>query len=476
MSARITHTSRRSVGVCICLLVGLACLAGALVTPRPAAAGNVLRGLGGAAKVFPTSATDLTAWNELVAELHPEVIRVDISWPGLEPHRGEYNDTYIQRLSAGIDTIRASGAQVLIQVSKVPRWASDTAYWRHPVAGDKAGVYRTFYPVRRDRLADFRACMQYLAAALNGKVLGYICWNEPNLWSQIFPQRTSRDGAFAAHHYARMLKAFAAGVRAADPEANVVGGETAPAGQNTRYSTSPQRFARVLRRSGAGASFDVYSHHPYAVGGSKHIAPDDMPRDPTHAVSMANLGTLLRIFPTKPFYLTEFAYSTAFSFHFGICTTEAGQATYLRRAYALAARHSQVRLLLWWSLRDTSKTGSYRDEWGWYLGLRRLDNSRKPAYFAFAGGNRLVLEPPEAIAAGSAGTLQGTLTSKTMGALSGKTLRVQRRSSTGWVTVTTVRTGSDGAYSVRVRPRATTAWRLVWPGVATSARQRLLVQ
>ena len=40
-------------------------------------------------------------------------------------------------------------------------------------------------------------------------------------------------------------------------------------------------------------------------------APEAPPRDPTTTVNLQNLGTLLAIFPTKPFYLTEYGYQTA---------------------------------------------------------------------------------------------------------------------------------------------------------------------
>jgi hypothetical protein len=451
--------------VCAALTLGLAQLA---------AAAAPLRGLSGP-QVFPISGADMAAWDVFVRELRPQVIRVDLQWPRLEPQRGRYDDAYIARVEAGLDTIRASGARVFLLVNAVPRWASDSAYWKHPMPGDKANAYRSFYPVRRDRLADLRKCAQHLSAASRGKVLAYSCWNEPNLWSYIYPQRTAGDAAFSAHLYARMLKAFATGVRAGDPQANVVAGETAPSGRDDRLSTSPQRFARALRLSGATRWFDVYSHHPYAVGGTKHIAPADPPRDPSHTVSMANLRTLLRVFPGKPFYLTEYAYSTHFSLNFGIATSETGQATYLRSAYRLAGRHRQVRMLIWAMLRDVSRTGSYRYKWGWYMGLRRIDGSRKPAYYAFAGGNRIALEPPAGISSGSPATLRGTLTSDSMGALGGKVLLVQRHSGSSWITVTRARTGAGGAFAARVRPTATASWRVQWPGVATSARQRLVV-
>ena len=54
--------------------------------------------------------------------------------------------------------------------------------------------------------------------------------------------------------------------------------------------------------------FDAYSHHPYAVGGTKNIAPEAQPRNPNLTVSLGNISTLLKIFPNKPFYLTEYGY------------------------------------------------------------------------------------------------------------------------------------------------------------------------
>ena len=106
-----------------------------------------------------------------------------------------------------------------------------------------------------------------------------------------------------------MLAAFADGVRAGDPSAEVIAGETSPFGDNTRLRTSPQRFARRLQACGAARDFDVYAHHPYAVGGTKRVSPAAMPRDPEHTVVLANLNTLTEIFPDKPFYLSEYGVS-----------------------------------------------------------------------------------------------------------------------------------------------------------------------
>ena len=148
-----------------------------------------------------------------------------------------------------------------------------------------------------------------------------------------------------------MLKAFHAGVHRGDPKVLVVAGATAPVGLNDRYRTSPQRFARFLKANGAAAYFDVYSHHPYTPGGTIQSAPDGMPNDPSTTVTLRNLPTLLRLFPTKPFYLTEYAYNTRYSLQFGLTVTPVQQATYLRRAYAYVQRFPQVKMLVWYLVR-----------------------------------------------------------------------------------------------------------------------------
>ena len=121
-----------------------------------------------------------------------------------------------------------------------------------------------------------------------------------------------------------MLKAFHAGVTRAGTGVRVVAGATAPVGLDDIYRTSPQRFARFLQRAGAGRYFDVYSHHPYTPGGSINTAPGQPPNDPSHTVTLYNLRTLLRLFPKKPFYLTEYGYSTQPSLMFGLRRQRAG--------------------------------------------------------------------------------------------------------------------------------------------------------
>ena len=179
-----------------------------------------------------------------------------------------------------------------------------------------------------------------------------------------------------------MLKAFHAGVQRARTGVRVIAGATAPVGLNDIYRTSPQRFARFLQRNHAGRYFDVYSHHPYTPGGSLYPAPGQPPNDPSTTVTLGNLRTLLRLFPRKPFYLTEYGYATRPCVALGgFAVSEAEQARYLRQAYRVAASYRQVKLVVWFLLRDQAPPGD--PETGVYSGLRRANGERKPSWYSF---------------------------------------------------------------------------------------------
>ena len=153
---------------------------------------------------------------------------------------------------------------------------------------------------------------------------------------------------------------------------------------------------------------------------------------------------------------------------FGVYVNEVTQASYLTRAYREAGRHRQVKMLVWWTIRDRSSSGTYVDLWGSYMGLRAIDGRRKRSYYAFAGGNRLTLSAPASVAKGAVLQLAGSLTSSRMGALGGKPLRVERRSFGRWYWVANVSTAADGSYSVRFKPSVSALYRVRWLGVCSS--------
>lgn len=449
----------------LCMVVALSCVLAA----APARGTPVLRGICDPGLIESWRSNGPAVVREFATRLGADVVRLNLRWSESEHRRGVYDEDYLGRALRAAQAIRAHGMQAVIVVYEPPRWASDRRFWGSPVNGDRAGVYQPYYPPSLESLAAFRAFAQHLAQNLQGQVLAYSCWVEPNLWTYFYPQRTASDPAFAAHRYTKMLAAFSQGVRAGDPAALVVAGETSPTGDNTKLRTSPGRFARQIRAAGAAAYFDVFAHHPYPVAGNSRIAPGAMPRDPSHTVWLANLGTLLEVFPGKSYYLSEFAYATTYSMLFGVRVSDAKQAAYLTAAYRIAGRYPQVQLLTWFPRKDYATNRTYHDRFGNYSGLRTLRGLRKRAYYAFAEGNDLTLSPASAVRRGATLTLRGRLTSERMGALANKALVVtKRRPGHSWALVARTQTRSDGTYVVRLRPSRSATWKVSWSGVVTS--------
>ena len=318
---------------------------------------------------------------EVGGSLGSRWVRLPVMWAELEPAQGAYSEQAFTALDTLVTAFRARRVRVLLTLSATPDWASDRSLWARPPAGYAEGPL-PFYPASKQALPAFTGLAETLARRYAGKVQAVEVWNEPNLWMFLYPQRTAADSLYGVHAYLRMLKAFHKGVARARTGMRVVGGTTGPVGLNDVYRTSPQRFARALKRAGAARYFNVYSHHPYTPGGSIRPAPDQAPNDPHTTVTLANLRTLLTLFPSKPFYLSEYGYSTSPSTMFGLSVSEARQARYLREAFSVARRYPQVKMLSWYLLRDQAPAGGRREA-GVYTGLRRLDGSKKPAWYTF---------------------------------------------------------------------------------------------
>ena len=373
--------------------VAFLCISAALLgTAASAQAGTVLRGTEQLSLNHKGAQDTTAAVDFLATKLHAQLLRFDLHWAKVEPQRNVYDQTYLDQLAQTIHTAKSDGMKVIVTLYGTPEWASDKSLWKYAPTGMKKGVYHGFYPPGLNHLADFQALATKLATTFGSDVLGYECRNEPNLWAYMYPQRTPSDAAFAVRRYAAMLTAFSRGIRAGDPKALVIAGATSPSGLNGNLSTSPQRFARELKSMVKLSVFDAYSHHPYTVGGTRNIAPEAMPSNPNLTVSLGNIATLLKIFPSKPFYLTEYGYYTVYRIAFGISVNQITQARYLQRAYTYAARFPQVKALVWYPYKDSGRANPPANNSGVYSGLVTTTGAFKRAWYAFAGGNKLTLK------------------------------------------------------------------------------------
>lgn len=189
-------------------------------------------------------------------------VRTDFDWSGVEPERGRWDFSRLDRLINAAETGRIDILPILDY--DVP-WA--TPAWKHL---DSWGEY-----VRRtvSRYAKKLRCWEV--------------WNEQNslnFW------RDTPNGA----NYVRLLKRACEEIKAIDPELTVLYGGTAGV---------PLDFIEDSFRAGAGKYFDVMNIHPYHWDG----VPELM------IAQLRNLKTLMKKYhlEKKPIWITEVGWSTA---------------------------------------------------------------------------------------------------------------------------------------------------------------------
>ena len=214
--------------------------------------------------------------------------RILVRWATLQPKSASgWNSAYVAQLHAIVDQLRAQDISVIMTMVDVPKWASKKSLWKSPPKGYKKGAYKPFYAmdIRRSSVRSaFAEVGQFLAREY--PVQYFECWNEPNLGSCLYPQKTKSDAKYGARTYLAMLRAFDTGVHRSDKKAKVIAGATAPRGGDDAYSTTPQAFAKSIKAGGGAKSCDGYSHHPYVPRGTRNIVPRgqaEQPQDGGHA-------------------------------------------------------------------------------------------------------------------------------------------------------------------------------------------------
>ena len=495
-----TGTSGKSAGkrrpLIASVVAGAVCaVAFALFAPLPGVVQEAQAGTQGRGIIdyrLEESQVDPNAATAMVAEMGPDRLRskwtrVMVHWATMQPvapgtayaadaDGDGYADAYVDQLTTILDQLSAAGMQIILTPVDTPKWAVDSAWESKPPAGYQKNKYYPFYAPDMDNVTvkgQFAALGTYLARKYAGTVRYFECWNEPNQGLYLYPQTPASVTKGGAAIYLKMLKAWYAGVNRGSSGAVVIGGATAPRGRGDIGSTPPQAFARYLKAKGAGAYMDAYSHHPYTPGGSTRVKPGQMPNNSARAVTLGNLGELTRLFPKKPFYLTEFGYHTQYSHWFGVAVSKADQARYLRQAYAYVKRYRQVKALLWFMVDDFSPTGGGADKAGdgVYMGVRTDKGVRKPSWYAFAGGNVLTLAAPGGVKAGVSFEVSGKLTYRSPEAAVSQTLTLQWRapSSATWHSSATLHSAADGTYSHTLKQSKTRVYRVVWGGVCESA-------
>ncbi len=292
-------------------------------------------------------------------------LRVSIGWDGIEPRDDAFDLSFWdQFVRIAVDEL---GLTLLPYVCYTPKWAA-----RH-----LQDAYRS--PPRD--VAEFAEVMRLLAARYRGRVHTWELWNEPDnhaYWTG------------SAADYAALLRAGAAAVRAAAPEARVVLGGIA---------WDLDFLREVLAAPGAAEAADVINLHAYYETWS----PEPLERLTGYVREAADL--VAELGRGQPLWMAEVGYS---SFRRGRAVSAQYRARYdhehtaehqagaLVRTVALLLSSGVVERVAWYELRDLPPDEEViGDVNNRHLGVLDPRGAPKPAYAAlqlvtrlFAGGFR----------------------------------------------------------------------------------------
>ena len=356
------------------------------------------------------AATAVAAW----AEAGIDVVRIHARWSDIAPagrrrpagfRAADHTDRRYRwrELDHAIALVRGAGMKVMLTVTGPgPLWTSRRPARRNPRHRPDATAY-----------ADFARAV---ATRFRDSVDTYLIWNEPNIPGWLDPQIECRRGRcerVAPHLYRGLVQAAYPAIKRADPGAEVVMGELAPIGRDSRSEAltviPPLTFLRSMAclderyrpmpREGYCRRFrairaDALGHHPHGV----EAAPDEPSADRRWA-KIADLPRLLaaldRITDTRRFvaptragfdvHLTEFGYQTSPPDHaIGITLEE--QRRFLQQAAFIAWETPRVRSLVHYQWVD--EPVRYRAPGplayaGWQSGLHFVNGRPKPVMDAF---------------------------------------------------------------------------------------------
>ena len=184
--------------------------------------------------LYGLSDADLNKTLDELQSLGVTDVRIAVPWIFVQPTGSQSYDW--SALDRVVNAAAYRDMGVLGVINATPIWAG-TPLNGHP----NPATY-----------ADFASAV---ATRYQGKISAYEIWNEPNgvtFWSPLSVQA-----------YTDMLKAAYPAIKAADPNATVIGGVLGAVSNIPGVSTSAVRFVKAMYADGAQGFFDALSFHPY---------------------------------------------------------------------------------------------------------------------------------------------------------------------------------------------------------------------
>jgi len=261
------------------------------------------------------------------------------------------------------------GIEVMLTIWGTPAWAN-------------GGQGPNFLPAQ---LSDATAFAKAVATRYSGHFIGfphvrfYTIWNESNLQQFLSPQFDAKGKSVGPGLYAKLYRAFYAGIKAGNKKALVGVGETSPRGRDkpspgtAQDSHTPGRFAELVAKARPKVKFDAWAHHPYPT--APNLPPKQRVRWPNVNLPMLPRfeESLERWFGRPvPIWITEYGHETRPEEPLGV--SRSAQAAYLKQALGIARADKNVQLFIWFILRDDFSTAI-----SWQSGLYDLGWTPKPA-------------------------------------------------------------------------------------------------
>jgi Glycosyl hydrolase catalytic core len=241
-----------------------------------------------------------------------ETLRMPIDWFEVEPAKGEYDFTAVD---GEIGAAARRGVRVLPFVYGTPSWVSPEQA-RAPLAPKALAAWRGFLRVLVARYGAHGSF--WIANVHREPIRRWQIWNEPNF--RLFWAPKIEPAA-----YAKLLRASATTIRAADPGAKIVLAGIAPVGSGMKTWVFMRRLLRV---PGVRRDFDFAALHPY----SANIPELDYQMEKVRSAMVAGRAG------RKPLIVTEFGVASHGDYPSAFVRGEAGEASFLRSAYGRLLR------------------------------------------------------------------------------------------------------------------------------------------
>lgn len=327
---------------------------------------------------------DLPAIMENLRELNVGWVKLQVSWKIYQPAPDRFDDYRFEELDRLVAAAEEYDLQVLLGVAKAPEWSRPTTERDGPP--EDYGLFQSF--------------MSALASRYEGRVAAYELWNEANL------QREWMGMPLSAASLVELIRAGAAGVRAADPQAILISGAPATTGINDGViAIDDRQYLRQMVVAGVADVVDAIGAHPYGWANPPDSSVHEgAPTTSSHndhpsfyfADTLADYRLILDEagYDQTPIWATEFGWGSYDGLErepppglaYMAEVSEPQQAVYTRRAFVMAQEMPGIGPLILWNLNFAPTLGPEFAESSY--SLFRPDGTKRPVFEALAAAPR----------------------------------------------------------------------------------------